>query len=39
MRAARMLRPGPAVPIERAPTVEEGIDELRARLTLVAMRA
>ena len=27
-----MLRPGPAVPIERPPTVEEVIDELRARL-------
>jgi hypothetical protein len=27
-----MLRPGPAVPIERLPTVEEVIDELRARL-------
>jgi hypothetical protein len=24
-----MLRPGPAVPIERPPTVEEVIDELR----------
>ncbi|MCW3049928.1 MAG: hypothetical protein JWO74_4212 [Solirubrobacterales bacterium] len=34
-----MLRPGPAVPIERPPTVEEVIDELRARLTLVALRA
>ena len=34
-----MLRPGPAVPIERPPTVEEVIDELRARLTLVASRA
>jgi hypothetical protein len=30
MRAARMLRPDPAVPIERPPTVEEVIDELRA---------
>jgi hypothetical protein len=27
------------VPIERPPTVEEVIDELRARLTLVASRA
>jgi len=27
-----MLRPGPAVPLERPPTVEEVIDELRARL-------
>src|ERR1700682_126193 len=27
-----MLRPGPAVPIERPPTVEQIIDELRARL-------
>jgi hypothetical protein len=34
-----MLRPGPAVPIERPTTVEEVIDELRARLTLVASRA
>jgi hypothetical protein len=34
-----MLCPGPAVPIERPPTVEEVIDELRARLTLVALRA
>jgi hypothetical protein len=34
-----MLRPGPAVPIERPPTIEEVIDELRARLTLVASRA
>jgi hypothetical protein len=25
-----MLRPGPAVPIERPPTVEEVIDEIRA---------
>jgi hypothetical protein len=39
MRAARVLRPGPAVPIERPPTVEEVIDELRARLTRVALRA
>jgi hypothetical protein len=31
--------PTRAVPIERAPTVEEVIDELRARLTLVASRA
>ena len=34
-----MLRPDPAVPTERPPTVEEVIDELRARLTLVALRA
>jgi hypothetical protein len=27
------------VPIERPPTIEEVIDELRARLTLVALRA
>jgi hypothetical protein len=27
------------VPLERAPTVEEVIDELRVRLTLVALRA
>ena len=31
--------PTRAVPIERAPTVEEVIDELRVRLTLVALRA
>jgi hypothetical protein len=30
MLAARMLRPGAAVPIERPPAVEELIDELRA---------
>jgi len=34
-----MLRRGPAVPIERPPTVEEVIAELRARLTLVASPA
>jgi hypothetical protein len=34
-----MLRPGPAVTIERPPTAEEVIDERRARLTLVALRA
>ena len=34
-----MLRPDPAVPIERPPTVEEVIADLRARLTLVALRA
>jgi hypothetical protein len=34
-----MLRPDPAVPIERPPTGEEVLDEIRARLTLVALRA
>jgi hypothetical protein len=34
-----MLRPDPAVPIERPLTVEEVLDELRVRLTLVASRA
>jgi len=38
-RAARMLRPDPAVPVERPLTVEEVLDELRLRLTLVALRA
>src|SRR5215218_8870470 len=38
-RAARMLRPGPAVPIERPPTLEEVIDELRPRLTPERARA
>ena len=37
--AARMLRPDPAVPIERPLTLEEVLDELRVRLTLVALRA
>jgi len=34
-----MVRPHPAVPIELPPTVEEVLDELRVRLTLVALRA
>jgi hypothetical protein len=34
-----MRRPGPAVPIERPPTTKEVVDQLRARLTLVASRA
>jgi len=34
-----MLRPDPAVPIERPLTVEEVLDELRVPLTLVALRA
>src|SRR5206468_4079908 len=43
-RRRRRVRRGccdgvPAVPIERPPTVEEVPDELRARLTLVALRA
>jgi hypothetical protein len=38
-RAARMLRSDPGRAIERAPTVEEVIEELRVRLTLVALRA
>jgi hypothetical protein len=38
-RAARMLRPRPAVPVERPPTVEEVIDELRARLGAIHRRS